>query len=261
MPATFAEALDIVTRVLARDLACSEDGLRQEGVVLTEARELPGRRQFPFHTPSFLMATMGRGTVISCNRERLENVRAIAEGFTAPDLFSTSGLWLFQESVMPDGQLLLGPQVKHICIESSLIRGETAPGYDIKHIDRSGLPMLHALVGFPHAMTRNLDGPRPDEMAMVALHKGEIVGVAGVTGDCDELWQLGIEISPQHQGRGLAKVLVSRLAEILLGLGKIPYYSTELGNIRSSALATSIGFRPAWVEVFTNTERTFVTEE
>jgi GNAT superfamily N-acetyltransferase len=255
MPATFAETLDAVVRVLACDFACREEDFGRDGVVINEARELPGRRGFPFHTPSLALATLGRGTVVACNRERIDAMRSIAEGFSATDLFSASGLWLFQEAIMPDGQLLVGPQVKHVCTSESLRASEPPPGYQIDRIGRDGLPGLHALVGFTHAMTRELDGPRPDAMAVVATFKGEVVGIAGVTADCESLWQMGIEVSEAHQGRGLAKTLVSRLAGIILDEGRIPYYSTDLGNVRSSALATSVGFRPAWVEAFTNAER------
>jgi hypothetical protein len=33
-------------------------------------------------------------------------------------------------------------------------------------------------------------------------------------------------------------------------MGKVPYYSTWANNIGSRRLATAVGFRPAWVEIY-----------
>jgi hypothetical protein len=43
---------------------------------------------------------------------------------------------------------------------------------------------------------------------------------------------------------------VSRLTELILDGGRVPYYSTAVSNIRSCAVALSLGYWPAWTELY-----------
>ena len=64
------------------------------------------------------------------------------------------------------------------------------------------------------------------------------------------MWQVGIDILPDYRDRGIGKALVSQLTEALFKIEKLPYYSTGISNISSRRTAISVGYRPAWVEIF-----------
>jgi hypothetical protein len=51
--------------VLAADCACTEQDFLADGVVVTHAKELAGRRRFPFPARPLLAFTMGAGVVVS----------------------------------------------------------------------------------------------------------------------------------------------------------------------------------------------------
>jgi predicted GNAT family acetyltransferase len=86
-------------------------------------------------------------------------------------------------------------------------------------------------------------------IAAIAEQEGDIVGVCGASADSPFMWQLGIDVTPEHQGRGLAPALASAVAEAVLDEGKLPYYGTSASNIPSMRTALAAGFKPMWVEV------------
>lgn len=59
-------------------------------------------------------------------------------------------------------------------------------------------------------------------IAAIAEHEGKIVGVfCGASADSPFMWQLGIDVTPEHQGRGLAPALTSTVAEAVLDKGML----------------------------------------
>lgn len=73
---------------------------------------------------------------------------------------------------------------------------------------------------------------------------------AGVKADSDAMWQIGVDVIAPEHGRGVGRALVGRLTELILDRGKIPYYSPAASNIRSRTVATSLGYWPAWTELY-----------
>ena len=62
--------LRAIRTVLATDCACTEQDFLKDGVVVTHAKELAGRRRFPFPARPLLVFTMGAGVVLSAHPER-----------------------------------------------------------------------------------------------------------------------------------------------------------------------------------------------
>ena len=97
---------------------------------------------------------------------------------------------------------------------------------------------------------RRYDPQRPRLLGCSAEHDGVTVGLATASADSDSMWQVGIDILPDYRNRGIGKALVSQLTEALFKIRKLPYYSTGISNISSRRIAISVGYRPAWVEIF-----------
>ena len=86
---------------------------------------------------------------------------------------------------------------------------------------------------------------------------GKLVGFAGASADCSEMWQIGIDVLPGYRGRGIASSLTNALAREILSLGKVPFYCCAWSNLASLKNAIRSGFSPAWVEL-TARENDFV---
>ena len=88
-----------------------------------------------------------------------------------------------------------------------------------------------------------------DVLGMGVYDNDRLVGFAACSADCDEMWQIGIDVLPEYRQKGIASALTSRLAREILKRGKVPFYCSAWSNIRSARNAAKSGFVPAWVEM------------
>lgn len=88
-----------------------------------------------------------------------------------------------------------------------------------------------------------------DVLAAGAYDRGNLVGLAGCSADCETMCQIGVDVHPSYRRKGVASALTSRLALEILALGKVPFYCAAWSNIKSVRNAIKSGFRPAWIEM------------
>ena len=84
---------------------------------------------------------------------------------------------------------------------------------------------------------------------MGAYDGDKLIGLAGCSADCDDMWQIGIDVLPDYRRQGVASALTSKLALEILQRGKVPFYCAAWCNIKSVRNAIRSGFKPAWVEM------------
>lgn len=82
-----------------------------------------------------------------------------------------------------------------------------------------------------------------------AYDKGNLIGLAACSADCDTMWQIGIDVLCDYRRKGIASALTSHLAMEIIKKGKVPFYCVAWSNIKSVRNAIKSGFRPAWVEM------------
>ncbi|MCR5671490.1 MAG: GNAT family N-acetyltransferase [Butyrivibrio sp.] len=93
------------------------------------------------------------------------------------------------------------------------------------------------------------DRKQLDVLGVGAYDSEKLVGFAACSADCDEMWQIGVDVLPEYRQKGIASALTSRLAGEILNRGKVPFYCSAWSNIRSARNAVKSGFIPAWVEM------------
>lgn len=76
-----------------------------------------------------------------------------------------------------------------------------------------------------------------------------LIGLAACSMDCDDMWQIGIDVLPEYRKMGVACSLTSALALKILDKGKVPFYCAAWSNIKSVRNALKSGFRPSWIEM------------
>jgi hypothetical protein len=232
----------VVRRALAASLACDEADLLAEGVRVVLAEERPGRLRFPRGPRVLGIVTMGAGGVVSCDPSRLKWARAELGVLDRNGLFSAATTARIAARVAEDGQTLAGPDLKMVCAAEDLRPASAPEGIGIEVVDGLAVADLYRHDGFRHALRYLTGTPRPDMLAAIALRGDELVGVAGAAADCDELWQIGVDVVEGERGGGIGRAIVGRLTAEVLARGRVPYYSTVVSNLRSTRLA--------WVELY-----------
>ncbi len=88
-----------------------------------------------------------------------------------------------------------------------------------------------------------------DVLGVGAYDNGKLIGFAACSADCEDMWQIGIDVLPQYRRNGIASALTSTLATEIIKCGKLPFYCAAWSNIRSVRNALKSGFVPSWIEM------------
>ncbi|WP_052487872.1 GNAT family N-acetyltransferase [Gordoniibacillus kamchatkensis] len=243
-------AIQTVMTVLSADLACKEADLLADGVSVHAAEIREGRFRFPIREQSLSIVTMGRGAVVTCSFERLEWARQNLGLLSRGQMFSAQTIAKVDDYLRKDNQFLAGPDQKYVCTTDDLKPFHIPQGIRVSTVERRNIPDLYEHTYFKHALSYRPDSPRRDMLASIAECNGQIVGIAGASEDCELMWQTGVDVLPEYQGLGIGKAIVGSLTKAILDEGITPYYSTALGNLQSSRLAISLGYWPAWVQLY-----------
>lgn len=120
--------------------------------------------------------------------------------------------------------------------------------YELRWYDREdilqmkeGNPFKHALMYIPGC---------PDVTAVAALDDGEPIAMAGASSDSDTMWQVGIDVLPGYEHKGLAVALVTMMKEKIMESGRVPFYGTSESHSNSLDVSIRSGFLPSFTEVF-----------
>jgi len=244
-------ALRIVRKILAADFACEESDFDKEGITFHLATELEGARRVPLPERFLAVVTIGRGVVVSCSADRLRWARTNLKTFAPESLFDASVTARMEKYVARDHQTMFGPDLRYICTRDTFDPYHLGGEIEVDLIRAEGIRQLYGNNLFLNALGRQHDPQRPRLLACSAKHDGVIIGLAAASADSHSMWQIGVDVLPDHRNRGIGKALVSRLTEALLDIEKLPYYQTTgMANISSRRIAVSLGYRPASVEIF-----------
>ena len=153
--------------------------------------------------------------------------------------------------VAADGQELHGPYPNSVCWPARFQPAGPPDGITIQVLQGPQVSHLYQYPGFDHTLAYQTGGQRPDVLAAAAYCAGEVIGVAGASADGDVLWQVGVDVHAAYQGRGIGRAVVSRVTEAIFAAERVPHYVHAVANLPSARVARNLGYRPAWVEVYT----------
>ncbi len=244
-----ASSIETARRVLAADLACPEPALVEEGLLVTPFELRPGRRGYPPPSKPMVILTMGAGVVVSCYPDRMEWLRATLGARSRDEIFSAATIVELAAFVALDDQVLRCRANVFICSPERYRPPVEPEGLTIELVEGADVIGLYRYKGFDNAFSYRPDHPCPDIAAAVASRDGEVLGIAAMSADSDDLWQIGIDVVPAARGAGLGRALVGRLTECAFRQDKVPFYAAAVSNIRSNALAVGLGYWPAWSEI------------
>ena len=124
--------------------------------------------------------------------------------------------------------------------------------FSLKWYDSNGLKSFEGDKRFVEALLFYENAP--DKIAVTASKNGDIIAMAAANADRPNIWQMGVNVTSEYCGNGVATALVATLKNKIIDMDILPYYSTALSHVISQKVAIKAGFIPAFTELVTMTE-------
>ena len=245
---TNQEILMIAMAQSATDLcAAPADFEKSENVIVTSHENHGARRylKLPF---SCQLVSYGNNVVASVSPEFYEITENYINNYPVEHLFETPHLHVLNEALRAKGQKICF-MAEYFLPDVDILRERVVEGtdhYELRLLTQTDFADLY-LPEWSNALCK--DRKHLDVLGVGAYDGDRLVGLAGCSADCDQMWQIGIDVLPEYRRQGIASALTSRLALEILNRGKVPFYCAAWCNIKSVRNAIKSGFRPAWVEM------------
>lgn len=249
---TNQEIYDIAMRQSAIDANCApSDFLEKENKIVISAANENARRYLalPFDCN---LVSYGNNIVASVRPELADIVRRYIDQYSAAHCFETPNFHVLNDALEPFGL--------RICFMAEYFLPDTEAlqalecGYELRELHVADFAELYR-PEWSNALCE--DRKHLDVLGYGAYDGRKLVGLAGCSADCEDMWQIGVDVLPEYRRRGIAAALTGRLAIAAMERGKVPFYCAAWSNIGSVRNAIKSGFRPAWVEM-TAKSRDFV---
>lgn len=197
----------------------------------------------------FNMITFGTSTVISGSQKIIDQIKKELDGIKSIELFDAPSLFLI-DSVLHENS----HKLSEIC--DFFIPSETIAEYGIKRdcpfvvkkVGKEDIFKIDDVEIYDNALCQG-EASSLNEMAYIALDSGKIVSIAGASSNTKKMWWIGVDTESDYRRKGLASLLVNRVACDVIEMGRIPVYPTWYANIASRITAIKAGFVPGFIEI------------
>lgn len=241
---TNSDILAIAMRQSAIDLNCNANDftLQENKVVFSEQNALARKYlELPFDCQ---LVTYGNNIVASVQPALANAVREYINKYTVEHCFETPNMNVLSD-ILENYGLKICFMAEYFLPDVTLLK-EIPCNYETRLLTQKDFADLY-LPEWSNALCekrKNLD-----VLGVGAYNSGKLIGLAGCSADCEEMWQIGIDVLPEYRRQGVAAALTSALALEILKRGKVPFYCAAWSNIKSVCNAIKSGFRPAWAEL------------
>lgn len=237
--------LNRVKKQLARDYNCSVLDFDNKNNLVTDINEIEGARKYSDDKEILKILIFNGKAVISADE--------CIKGWCIEKFAKGNGDWLFLYSILRriDEKLKeFGYEIDnthHYYLPYDL-SSEEETIENLKWYEQDDIKQFEDDDRFDEAFA--FDKNFPDVLAVAQLDdENNIIGMAGASKDSEEMWQIGINIMPDAEGKGVGKKLVTALKNEILRRGKIPFYGTVESHIISQKVALASGFYPVFAEL------------
>ena len=238
----------------AWDCNCApEDFLKSEHVV-TISRKDPRARKYlplPFECD---MVSYGYNVVAQASERLLGIVEEYVGKYWAAHCFETPNIHVL-DGMLREYGLKVCFMAEYFLPDVDQMHLHNCP-YELRVLTQKDFAQLY-LPQWSNALCK--ERKELDVLGVGAYDGGKLVGLAGCSADCEDMYQIGVDVLPEYRRQGIAAAVTSRLAAEILALEKVPFYCAAWCNLISVRNAIRCGFRPAWAEL-TAREISFVDD-
>lgn len=238
----------------AVDYGCQpEDFLGEQGKVFVSRKYENARKYLPLPF-AFDMTSYGSCIVAQCREDLVPIVESYIAKYDVAHAMETPHLQALDDLLAPYG-LRTCFMAEYFLPDVEILR-ELPCDYELRLLHPEDFAQLYK----PEWSDALCEKRKEQDVLGVGAYDGEkLVGLAGCSADCEDMWQIGVNVLPEYRRRGIAAAMTSRLALEILARGKVPFYCAAWCNLKSVRNAIKCGFRPAWVTV-TARDKAFVNQ-
>lgn len=241
---TNKEILNIAMAQSAIDLGCNaEDFLSEENRIVYSKPDERARKylELPF---ACNLVSYGNNIVASVRSDIEEVVRSYIDKYPTEHCFETPNMNVLSEALAEYG-LKICFMAEYFLPDIDVLEKKQCQ-YKTRLMTKADFTELYRSE-WGNALCEKRK--ELDVLGVGAYDGEKLIGLAGCSADCAEMWQIGIDVLPEYRRQGIASALTSSLALEILERGKVPFYCAAWSNIKSVRNAIRSGFRPVWVEM------------
>ena len=241
---TNKEILDIAMRQSAIDINAEAFDFMKDENVFVKSGVGPLARKYYKEPIACNLVSYGSNIVASVQEEYEDIVKEYLEKFEFYHCFETPNMHWLDEKMRTQGQRICF-MAEYFLPDVNVIK-RLHSDYQLKVLSHGDFAELYIPI-WNNALCE--DRKELDVLGVGAFDNGKMIGLAACSADCDDMWQIGVDVLPEYRRRGVASSLTSNLAIEIMDRGKVPFYCCAWSNIRSVKNALKSGFIPAWIEM------------
>ena len=238
------EIMRIALEQSAFDLNCKPEDFQKSSNVIVKWGLTPLARKYYSEPVSCNLVSYGNNIVASTKDEYREIVEEYINKFEFYHCFETPNMHYLDEKFSPLGQKVCF-MAEYFLPDINKIKRLDCK-YEMKVLEQQDFSELY-LPEWSNALCEKRK--ELDVLGVGAYDNDKLIGLAGCSADCENMWQIGIDVLPEYRRQGVAAALTSNLAMEILGCGKVPFYCCAWSNISSARNAIKSGFLPSWIEM------------
>lgn len=251
---TNEDILQVAMRQSSIDLGCQiKDFLKHENNIVISKKVHNARKylELPFDCN---LVSYGNNIVASVREDIVEVVTKYIGQYRIEHCFETPNLNVLSDA-LARYDLKICFMAEYFLPDITLLTKQACP-YETRVLTQEDFVDMYKLE-WSNALCEKRK--ELDVLGVGAYDKNKLIGLAACSADCEEMWQIGVDVLEEYRHQGIGAALTSALALEILARGKVPFYCAAWSNIKSVRTAIKSGFRPAWIELTAKTSK-FVDE-
>ena len=241
---TDRDMIEIAMRQSAEDIGCRPEDLEADKNVVLLHRRGKNARKYYQEPITCNLVSYGNNVVAASAEETLDIVSEYVGKFEFFRCFETPAIHWLNQRLKERGHKICFMAEYYLPDVGRL--ADLSCAYETRILEREDFGPLY-LPEWSNALCR--ERPHLDILGVGAYDGDRLIGLAACSADCEDMWQIGVDVLPGYRRRGIACALTSALAKEIMSRDKVPFYCTAWSNIRSVRNALKSGFVPAWVEM------------
>ena len=245
---------NIAMQQSAIDANCSVEDLSRKENVIVISKENPSARKYLKLPHICNLISYGSNIVATISKEYENIVKEYINKYPLEHCFETPNLHILNDAFQKTGYRVCF-MAQYFLPDMQLLHALPC-SYKLKLLTPKDFETLYTKQ-WSNALCK--DRNELDVLGIGAYHNEKLIGLAACSADCETMWQIGVDVLPEYQKKGIGSALTSRLAIEIIKRGKVPFYCCAWSNLKSAKNGIKSGFRPSWIEM-TVKSATFVDE-